>query len=124
MGDPISKLPMDTSQNSEDEHLVLQSLGPPQNNGQQSIASEQVHNTEAARIQQNGYKYAGSMSGEIKTMGIVAVLFAIFSSDFFRKAIARVLPSVADSWYYMLAIRTVLFVALYFLLTNLSVIRR
>jgi hypothetical protein len=99
MGDPISQLPTDTSANTTDEQRILMSLGK--------------REEEAAPVPQI------PASHEVRNLVIVTVLFVIFTRDFVDGFIARVIPS-ADTWYYKLLIRTVLFAALYFILTNIN----
>ncbi len=101
MGDPISRLPTDTSMNTPDEQRILMSLGKREDSP--AIAP-------VPQIPE---------SHEIRNLVIVTVLFVIFTRDFVDGFIARVVPS-ADTWYYKLLIRTVLFAALYFILTNIS----
>lgn len=103
MGDPISRLPTDTSINTPDEQRILMSLGKREDKIIENIAP-------VPQIPE---------SHEIRNLVIVTVLFVIFTRDFVDGFIARVVPS-ADTWYYKLLIRTVLFAALYFILTNIS----
>jgi len=103
MGDPISRLPTDTSLNTPDEQRILMSLGKREDTSAAIVPP-------AAQIPE---------SHEIRNLVIVTVLFVIFTRDFIDGFITRVVPS-ADTWYAKLLIRTVLFVALYFILTNIS----
>lgn len=100
MGDPISQLPTDTSVNTADEQQILMSLGK--------------REPEAAPVPPQI-----PASHEVRNLVIVTVLFVIFTRDFVDGFITRVIPS-ADTWYYKLVIRTVLFASLYFILTNLN----
>lgn len=106
MGDPISRLPTDTSVNTADEQRILMSLG--KRNDAQSVS---------AAIAPSPTQIPDSH--EVRNLVIITVLFVIFTRDSVDGFIARVIPS-ADTWYYKLLIRTVLFVALYFILTNIS----
>lgn len=106
MGDPISRLPTDTSINTSDEQRILMSLGKRDDtqNVSTAVAPSPTQIPE---------------SHEVRNLVIITVLFVIFTRDSIDGFITRVIPS-ADTWYYKLLIRTILFVALYFILTNLS----
>lgn len=105
MGDPISRLPTDTGVNTPDEQRILMSLG--KRDDVQNLGTAIPSPTQIPE------------SHEVRNLVIVTVLFVIFTQDFVDGFIARVVPS-ANTWYYKLIIRTVLFVALYFILTNIS----
>lgn len=111
MGDPISKLPIDSIKNTDDEMRILHSISPENDNHVEKIAvDEKVH-------------VASNISAEIRNTVILALIFIIFSSDFFWNLIVRIAPAI-NTWYYRTAITTVLFVAIYFFLSNLSLIKR
>lgn len=114
MGDPISKLPMDTSENTADELRVLGAINVPREGAARSV-TEPVHENPGHR--------QGSAWSETVSLIVVAVLFAVLASDIAGRLIERILPSAADKWYVQLAIRTILFTALYFLLKTVAVIK-
>jgi hypothetical protein len=106
-GDRISELPVDTSDLSDEEKAVITSVFPPQPVEQSTVPLAE------------GFQDSGSHDpgvSEIKSLVVVVVLFVIFTRDCVDDTIVRIFPS-AETWYYKLAIRTVLFAAIYFLLT-------
>ncbi len=111
MGDAIAMLPVNANAGqTEDELRLLRSISQP------AVSPAAVPDP-AAQLS------GKSVSSEIKNLIIVAVLFALFSSEPFGNFINRIVPSAEDKWYYQLGIRTVLFAALYFLLVNMSYIK-
>jgi hypothetical protein len=65
-----------------------------------------------------------TVASELLNVAVVGALFAVISSEFFGALIARVVPLSEEKWYVKLAIRTVLFVVMYFLITNFALSRK
>lgn len=108
MGDAISELPVDNSTPTPEERQVLAMISP--------VSDKPLPADKSAPLPVDN-------SSEIRALVIATVLFVIFTRDFVDTLIVRIVPS-ADTWYYKTAIRTVLFAALYFLLTYFPVLGR
>lgn len=108
MGDRIADLPVDASELSDEENTVISSVFP---------------RAPPRQAREEPAPPGSAAHAEIKTLLIATALFVILTRDSIDSMIVRVFPA-ADTWYYKTAIRTVLFVALYFLLTHFAVFRK
>lgn len=110
MGDALQSLPTDVQvRNTPEELEVIQSLSIPKDD---SLSMESTDSSSQP-----------SVFSEILGVVIIGALFAVIASDFFGSLVNRFTP-IADKWYYNLAIRTVIFIALYFLITNFALARK
>ena len=64
------------------------------------------------------------MVDQVKNVAIVTLLFVLCSSEFVGKLINKLVPKAQEYWYLNLAIRIVLFAALYFLVINISLVKQ
>lgn len=110
MGDALKDLPTDPNIKNTGEELevikMLSSNPVVESSGQSSSVKEKP----------------GVLS-ELLNVVVIGVLFAVIASDFFGNLIVKIIPS-AETWYYKLLIRTILFVAVYFLVTNFALSRK
>lgn len=123
MEDEINKLPVDESRVSDKEEEIISSLNPDsvsQNSARQNIQPNIEQKTVNSKPKT---QFTSSVYHEIKTLIIVTVLFVLVSSETFESIIVKMFPSL-DKWYYILAIRTVLFVLLYYIITNIGFLKK
>jgi hypothetical protein len=98
LGDLIEQLPSDTSVPSHNEIRIVDQLF--QHKG---MFDHILHNT--------------------KDIFILGALFAIFSLPFIDNLIKKFIKISSTSQYILISIKTILFIILYFILTNLQLIR-
>lgn len=118
MGDLISSLPTDESIVSPEERTILN-----------SISVKEVEKSHPGKhvdiVRQQGTHIQGSqIVNEVKNVAIVTLLFVLCSSEFIGKLINKLVPKAEEYWYLNLAIRIVLFAALYFLVINISLVKQ
>lgn len=118
MGDLISSLPTDESIVSREERTILDSISTKgldshSNPKQGIVKTPQVTHVQGSQIM-----------NEIKNVAIVTILFVLCSSEFIGKLINKLVPKAEEYWYLNLAIRIVVFAALYFLVTNISLVKQ
>lgn len=118
MGDLISSLPTDESIVSPEERTILNSISVKGIDTQSQSKHAIVNHSQVTHAQ------GGQIVNEIKNVAIVTVLFILCSSEFIGKLINKLVPKAEEYWYLNLAIRIVLFAALYFLVTNISLVKQ
>jgi type III secretory pathway component EscT len=120
MGDALHKLPTDSqTRNTNEELEVIETISVPSSNNPERVYEEGTNAADTTE-QVTG---SSSVISELLNLLIIGVLFAILASDFFGSLVTRFAP-IAEKWYYNLAIRTVIFIALYFVITNFALARK
>jgi|SRR5690606_26835040 len=119
MGDLISSLPTDESIVSPEERTILNSISV---KGVES--SQQPKHVSTDKQLQAVHPQGGQIVNEIKNVAIITILFVLCSSEFIGKLINKLVPKAEEYWYLNLAIRIVLFAALYFLVINISLVKQ
>lgn len=112
MGDLISQLPLDNTSPSQEDMEILKLISDTQT----PTLSESVKSLEK-------FISTPTIYSDIKDIVIITTLFVLFSSETFDNIISKLLPSM-NKWYLKLIIKIILLVALYFVLVNLSVIKK
>lgn len=118
MGDIISSLPTDESIVSPEERTILNSISA------KGIDTQSQPNHSMVKHTQVTHSQGGQIVNEIKNVAIVTVLFVLCSSEFIGKLINKLVPKAEEYWYLNLAIRIVVFAALYFLVINISLVKQ
>ena len=109
MEDALQHLPTDEkTTNTPTEMAVIKLLG----------------GSAPAPVTEPGPAARSTVASELLNVAVVGALFAVISSEFFGTLIARVVPLSEEKWYVKLAIRTVLFVVMYFLISNFALSRK
>jgi|SRR5690606_5466376 len=124
MGDLITQLSIDnieSQQRPEEEmeilKLISNKLTSPSHtdNKDEGEINPQIPNI--SEIYNTGIMH------DIKQLVIITVLFVIFSSNMFDSLIVKIIPS-SNKWYFLLSIKILLLISIYFVLINLSILKR